>query len=517
MADSYVPVHSFLEGNADFHPDAVAVVHGEKSTTYAEVEEQANRLAQLLIERGVSRGDRIGLLADNSLEYIVGFFGILKAGAAAVALSGANKVRTTRQLLADSGAVALVTRAAQVRKDLPDLVRDLADLRLAVLDRANPQWELPDNFQLVTAGEVAACADNRPQVTVRQEDLAAILYTSGSTGIPRGVTLSHRNLAANTTQILAYLHLQSDDSVLVVLPFHYSFGKSLLLNHFAVGGKLVIDNRFAYPQVVLETMALEQVTGFSGVPSTYAILCAKTDFLTRDLPHLRYLTQAGGGMAPSLVSRIQEAFAGRAKVFIMYGQTEASARLSYVPPDRLTAKRGSIGIPIPGVELRVLREDGAECAAEEVGEVVAQGDNIMSGYWNDPQETSLVLGPEGLRTGDLGRKDADGFIFLVDRIKNMIKAGANRVSTREVEDTIAEVPGVVQVCVIGVPDELLGEAIEAHVVAEPPDGLSENDILGYLHKQLALYKIPRKVHFHEDLPKHPSGKIIREQLKNPPQ
>ena len=251
------------------------------------------------------------------------------------------------------------------------------------------------------------------------------------------------------------------------------------------------------------------------MPSTYAILASRTDFLERELPHLRTLTQAGGGMAPTLVRRVRDAFAGRARLFVMYGQTEACARLSWVPPERLDQKLGSIGLPIPGVELLVLRPDGSECAVDEVGQVVARGPNIMEGYWNDPAETALVLTAAGdLLTGDLGRKDADGFIYLVDRIKNMIKAGANRVSAKEVEDAIAEVPGVEQVCVVGVPDELLGEAIEAHVVPVSGSELTDKVILAHLRDRLALFKLPRVIHFRENLPKNSAGKILKAELKN---
>ncbi|HPF71938.1 MAG TPA: AMP-binding protein, partial [Candidatus Krumholzibacteria bacterium] len=180
------------------------------------------------------------------------------------------------------------------------------------------------------------------------------------------------------------------------------------------------------------------------------------------------------------------------------------------------AKLGSIGLPIPGVELQVLRPDGTACSVDEVGQVVARGENIMRGYWNDPAETALVLTPAGdLMTGDLGRRDADGFIFLVDRIKNMIKAGANRVSAKEVEDAIAEVPGVEQVCVVGVPDVILGEAIEAHVVAEPGADLTENTILSQVRDKLAIFKLPRTIHFHANLPKNSAGKILKAQLKKP--
>ncbi len=508
---AYDPVHCLLEGSADRATGAIALVHGDQQVTYGELESQANRLANHLLAQGIQRGDRVGLLADNGLEYVVGFFGILKAGGCAVALNSANRTPTLRKLLLDSGAMGLVTRAAQVRRDLPELVTGCADLRFVVSDRAAPQWELPAGLDLFTAPDVATRSDQRPAAGVTAGDLAAILYTSGSTGLPRGATLTHANLAANTGQILGYLNLTAADSVLVVLPFHYSFGKSLLLTHCKVGGRLVIDNRFAYPQVILENLVESEVTGFSGVPSTYAILCAKTSFLQTELPHLRYLTQAGGAMSPALTRKIRAALPARIELFVMYGQTEASARLSYLPPDRLVEKIGSIGIPIPGVTLTIRRPDGSECEVGEVGEVVAQGDNIMQGYWNDLEETAKVLDEHGLHTGDLGRKDEDGFIFVVDRIKNMIKAGAHRVSSKEIEEAIAELPDVVEVCVVGVPDELLGEAIEAFVVRAGQD-LDEKAVLQHCFRKLAQFKIPRAVTFLPSLPKSAAGKVVKAEL-----
>ena len=264
--------------------------------------------------------------------------------------------------------------------------------------------------------------------------------------------------------------------------------------------------------VVMQRLQNEGVTGFSGVPSTFAILMSRTHIDEFDLSAMRYLTQAGGGMTAALTRRLVDELPPHVRLFVMYGQTEASARLSYVPPERLREKLGSIGIPIPGVSLTIRDAQGRECAPGEVGEVVAAGENLMVGYWNDPAETSLVLKDDGLHTGDLGRKDADGFIFLVDRIKNMIKVGANRVSPREIEDAIAEVTGVAEVCVAGVPDELLGEAVEAFVVVAPGAEVPIERILAHCREQLALYKVPRAVHFRDVLPRSAAGKVLRGEL-----
>ena len=517
-------VQNLLDQSADRTADGVALVHGEVRATYAQIEAAANRLANCLLAKGIEPGDRVGLLVDNGLEYVTGFFGILKAGGCVVALNGANLAGTNGELLSDSGAVGLVTRAVQVQRSLAELLAGNDQVRFVSLDRVSPAWVVPAGCEFITQDMRETYSDQRPQVSQTAEALCAIFYTSGSTGKPRGVTLTHRNLLANTRQILDYLPLTTTDSVLVVLPFHYSFGNSLLLTHFQVGGRVVIDNRFAYPQAVIETMVQQQVTGFSGVPSTYAILEAKTPFLqngflAEKVPSLRFLTQAGGAMSPALTRRIIEVLPDSVRLFIMYGQTEACARLAYVPPERLATKIGSIGIGIPGVELTVRRPDGSECDVDEVGEIVADGENIMQGYWNDPTETDLALretdqGRKCLYTGDLARRDVDGFLFVVDRIKNMIKAGGNRVSTKEVEDTIAEVAGVSEVCVIGVPDELLGEAIEAFVVPRPEVDLTEKSIQAHCHDHLALFKIPRKVWFRDELPRNTAGKIMKNRLRD---
>lgn len=507
------PVHYLLEASRDRAPGAVALEHGERVWTYDELDAQASRMAAALLASGVQPGNRVALLAENGLEYVAGFYGILKAGACCVALNTLNKTRTNAYLLQDSGATALVTVAAQVRRDLPDLVAAAPDLATVICDRATASWSLPARTRLLTAADVAAQPDTRPPVTVALDDRCAILYTSGSTGHPRGVTLTHRNLAANTRQILDYLPIAADDSVLCVLPFHYSYGNSLLQTHLAAGGRVVVDNKFAYPAAVVDHLASSRVTSFAGVPSTYAILAARTDFLDRPWPDLRYITQAGGAMTRALQRQLRSALPERIQLFVMYGQTEATARLSYVPPERLTDKFGSIGISIPGVTLDVVRPDDTGCDVDEVGEVVARGENIMQGYWNDPDETALVLRDGTLRTGDLGRRDADGYLWLVDRIRNMIKAGANRVSAREVEEVIAEVDCVQEVCVVGVPDELLGEAIEAYVVPRPGAPYSDQAILQHCRAELALYKIPRAIHPISAMPRSAAGKIVKRDLR----
>jgi acyl-CoA synthetase (AMP-forming)/AMP-acid ligase II len=348
--------------------------------------------------------------------------------------------------------------------------------------------------------------DVPPRLELRPSDRAAIVYTSGSTGQPKGATLRHANLVANTRSIVQYLGLASDDRVMVVLPFHYVYGKSLLNTHIAVGGSVVIENGFLFPQRALETLERTCCTGFSGVPSTFAILLNRSNLACRTLPHLRYVTQAGGAMAPELQRRLIAALPGK-QIFVMYGATEASARLAYLPPHELPRKLGSIGKAIPGVALRVLREDNTEAGVGEVGELVAQGENIMEGYWDDPDETGRVLDQFGYHTGDLARRDEEGFLYVVGRSREMIKSGAHRIAPKEIEEVLQEHPAVHEAAVVGVPDEILGEAIAAYVSPRAAAPLCEQALLQWCRAKLPSHKVPGLLRVVEDFERNAAGKI----------
>jgi acyl-CoA synthetase (AMP-forming)/AMP-acid ligase II len=253
-------------------------------------------------------------------------------------------------------------------------------------------------------------------------------------------------------------------------------------------------------------------TGFSGVPSTYAILLGKSAVRKMEFPALRYLTQAGGAMAPTLIREVMEVFNGK-KLFVMYGATEASARLSYLPPEDLPRKVGSIGKPIPNVELRLIKDNGEEAGRDEVGEIVATGANIMQGYWNQPEETKAVLTAHGFHTGDLGRVDDEGFFYVVGRKRDMIKSAGNRVSAKEIEETILEHPNILETAVIGVPDQFIGEAICAYIVPKNGVPVPSEELIAYCKERLPEYKVPRSVIVRESLPKNASGKIMKEELR----
>lgn len=450
----------------------------------------------------------------NGFDYVHAYYGILQAGAIAVPLNTAADGSGLRQFMADCGARALVA-GARFEKPVTEAVATLPELSLLVCEDPAKLDPLPAHVRALPLAEARGREPLSPAREPRTIDLdvAQIIYTSGSTGRPRGATLSHLNVVTNTRSIVSYLGLTPRDRVLQILPFYYVYGKSLLNTHCYAGGSVCIENRFLFPNTALDTLEKEACTGLSGVPSTFAILLNRSNLAKRELAQLRYVTQAGGGMSPELQRRLIETLPGK-QIFIMYGATEASARLTWLPPDKLSDKIGSIGRAIPNVEVDVLREDGTPCGVDEVGEIVARGANIMRGYWNDLDETQRVLDEHGYHTGDLGRRDAEGYLYVVGRKKDMIKAGAHRIAAKEIEDAILEFRDVHETAVIGVPDEILGESIRAYVVLQ--EGVGEEragELKAFLKKRLPAYKNPASYVVREELPKNESGKIMKQVLR----
>jgi long-chain acyl-CoA synthetase len=302
---------------------------------------------------------------------------------------------------------------------------------------------------------------------------------------------------------------------MVVLPFHYCFGLSLLHTHLMVGGSAVLNNEFKlFPEVVLMEMQRKECTGLAGVPSTYQILLRRSRFRELLFPRLRWFQQAGGKLPSPCIQEILISFP-EVKYFLMYGQTEGTARLSYLPPERLADKLGSIGQGLPSTQLEVVKADGIPVTpgSDETGEIIAAGDNITLGYWNDPVETSKYFRNGRLHTGDIARVDPDGFIFIVEREREMIKSGGNRVSAKEIEDVIAELPEVVEVAVVGASHELLGEAIEAFVVPTRDACITPHEVEAHCRRRLPAFKVPQEVIFLRSMIHNSAGKILKQELK----
>ncbi|MEN8140585.1 MAG: AMP-binding protein [Thermodesulfobacteriota bacterium] len=490
-------VQHFLRESAARYPDKVAVIQGRERITYAQLASRAGRVANRLQAKGLLPGERVAILSDQAGPYIAAYFGVLAAGGVVQALNSQPGERDLLAVMADSGASFLLTQA-KYKKFLPALA-GLPALRMVEKDMTS-----------LYEDETVSC--RWPEEQGDDEDLAQLIYTSGTTGPPKGVMLRHRNLMANSASIISYLGLQHRDRVMAVLPFFYSYGNSVLLTHIAVGATLVVHQNFTYPNTVLELMRKEEVTGFSGVPSTFALLLNRSAVRDYYFPALRYLTQAGAAMSPALAGQLRDIFPGVA-VYIMYGQTEASARLAYLAPEELEARAGSIGQAIPGVELLLAQPDGSPTPVGQVGEIIARGGNVMAGYWQRPEESAKVLRDGWLWTGDLARQDENGYFYVESRKGDMIKSGSHRIGPQEIEHVIMESGPVHEVAVVGVADEILGEAIRACVVLKPETKLAPKELIRHCRRLLPGFKVPHRVDFFAELPKTATGKIKKAELR----
>ncbi len=506
-------ISHFLENTAQKHPDKKALWHQGQWMTYAEIDRLSNRVANYLKESSVCRGDRVAILYENSFDYVIAYFAALKIGAVEVSLNTDTTVETLTYALNDSGAKAIIA-SRKFSRFLVPAIRKAPDLREVIVDQEDlSAYESIGHCRQIRLKEIYENSHaSDPGIRGVDVDLASIVYTSGSTGTPKGVMLSHLNVVSNTHSIIQYLDLTDKDRVMAILPFYYVYGKTLLTTHFCAGGSVVIDNRFLFPQVILETMKKTEVTGFAGVPSTFLILLSKSTVREFDFESLRYVTQAGGSMAPSVQKKVAKVFAS-ARLFIMYGATEAAPRLSYLDPDMLPSKWGSIGKAIPNVELFVADKSGNRLPPNHSGEIVARGSNIMVGYWNDPVETAKVLKNGLYHTGDIGKMDEDGYIYVVGRDKDIIKVGGFRVSTKEIEDALLKINEIHEVAAIGVEDPILGEAIRVFIVPEKNADLTEEKVRNMLRTLLPPYKQPKHIEFTNSIPKNKSGKILRTELR----
>lgn len=500
---------------AEREPERIAVHHRQRDWSYGELRERATAVASWLRQGGLQHGARVGLLLPNSAEYVACYLGVQLAGGVAVTLNPNTTPRELSHTLVHSQPAAVVV-APGAEEPLAAVAEQLTSLRLCVVTAPDGAAQALARVSGRTVAPLGEVWDGQARGCLPQlepSDLAQIIYTSGTSGRPKGVTLSHRNLAANCSSILEYLELTPSDSVFVVLPFFYSYGNSLLTTHLVAGGRLVLAANFAFWNPALDLMEVQRATGFAGVPSSFAMLLRKSDFARRSFRHLRYMTCAGGGLAPALAEQLRT-LVPHARLFLMYGQTEATARLATLLPEDLPRKLGSIGMPIPGVKLAVLDDEGRPVAPGEVGEIVAQGDSVMVGYWNDAAATRDVLRPEGLRTGDLASVDADGYLYVVGRKSDLIKSGDHRIHPEEIEILLLELPGVAEAAVCGLPDEILGAVPAAFVVpAARQPALTVEEALAHANRNLPRHKQLRHLQFVAALPRTASGKVQRSELR----
>jgi acyl-CoA synthetase (AMP-forming)/AMP-acid ligase II len=479
--------------SAEAHPRRVAVISRHDRLTYEALWAAVERGAARLAERGIARGDRVVLLALPAAESVAAAYAVLAAGAILVPLDP------------DATAYEL---GGRIRHADPRLV--LAAGAVRALGRS-----ATGDIPIVTPASLLAPRHVRcERPPLSPEDLAAILYTSGTTDAPKGVMLTHGNFAANTLAVVESLGLGPEDRVLSPLPLFYAYGSSVLQTHLAAAGTVVLSD-MVYAERAVDLMADERVTGFSGVPWMFRTLVDRTTFPSRPLPALRYLTQAGARMAPADIARVTRARPDVA-FYVMYGQTEATSRLTFLPPDELRRRPDSVGRPIANVRIEIRRANGLRAGPGEPGEVVAAGPGIMAGYWRAPEATREAFSADErgrwLRTGDRGWLDADGYLYLDGRLSEMIKVGGHRVSPAEVEDVARQLPGVARAAAVAAPDALLGAVVHLVVVRTPDATLGAADLIAHCRRHLSAYKTPRAVTFTDALPETASGKVQRRRL-----
>jgi len=490
-------LHHLALSWAERDPDRAAVVHGEGTVSFGALMLRARRLAAGLHRIGVRPGDRVLIVADHAPWYVEACLAVLQAGAVVVPTCADVRPDPLRWQLDHTEAAAIILRNGDRTH-----VTGARRVVVAGMPGDGPGGEVVGTDELIAAGGDLKTAD------VSDRELAAIFYTSGTTGRPKGVMLSHRNLVANVRSIVSYLGLGPGDRAAMALPFQYVYGNSVLHTHLAAGGSIALVGSLVFPGKILRDVQKFRCTNLPAVASGLSKLL---DAGLSEHHGLRFVTHAGGPIPTALLQRARGLLRST-RIVLMYGQTEAAARLTWLPPEELDRRVGSAGKPIPGVTLRVVDDHGRALPPGVVGEVIAAGDNIMAGYWKDPAETARALGPLGLRTGDLGRLDEDGYLYLVGRRSEMIKSGGHRIGPREIEEVVESLPGVSQCGVVGVPDATLDETIVAFVVPVAGSGINERAVLAQCLERLPRYKLPSSVRFIEELPRTSVGKLDRRML-----
>jgi len=496
-------VHEFLERSAERSPEKVCLICEGQRLTYAEIDARANRLAQALQTYGVQRGDRVILHLPNSVALVVGIFAALKAGAIFVVVNYSTKRDKLTYILNNCQASALIT--SQIRADMAVQVASESPSLITTIitgDKARAGCHALNEIQ-------STFPDVRPPNHNIDLDLACLVYTSGSTGDPKGVMEDHSNIDFATGSIIDYLENVNDDIIINVLPLSFDYGLYQLLMAFKIGGTLVLERGFNYPAAVLQRMEAERVTGFPGVPTVFTLLL-RMDLGRYDLSSLRYLTNTAAALPPSHIQQIQATFPW-ATLYSMYGLTETKRTL-YLPPEQLDERPDSVGVAIPGTEVWIEDPAGQRLGPDDVGELVVRGRHVMRGYWGDVEATTMrfrpspIFGERFCYTGDLFRMDENGFFYFVARKDDIIKSRGEKVAPKEVENVLYQLEGVAEAAVVGVPDRILGQAIKAFVVTQD-HALSEAAVLSHCRAHLEDFMVPKQIEFCETLPKTTSGKI----------
>jgi amino acid adenylation domain-containing protein len=514
-------VHEYLALSAKMHPNKVAIICGNERLSYEALDHRAVRLAQALIDLKVKRHDRVAVFLDNSIEAVVSLYGIMKAGGVLVMLNSAIKAKKLNHILRDAGVRHLITHAGKseiVRSALHDLDRSCQVIWIgdaAKIPKSSTahscQWD-----EIFKNSSTSATLANENVQSI-DSDLVALIYTSGSSGEPKGVVASHLNVISAARSVIQYLENTCDDIILNVLPLAFGYGLYQIIMSVMCGATVVLEPAFTFPLEILQRLAKERATGLPVVPSIVAMLLATKSFDTYDLRSLRYITSAGAALPVEHIHKLRALFPA-VKIYSMYGLTEC-ARVAYLPPEELGRRPSSVGKAMPNCEVFIVDEEGEEVAAGQVGELVVRGTHVMRGYWNAPGLTATIFrsgrlpGETLLYSGDLFRKDEEGFLYFVGRKDDMIKTKGERVSPKEIENVLHKIKGIKEAAVVGVSDEILGQAIKAFVVCDRDHELTRQEVLKFCAANLERFMIPKYLEFVKALPSTPNGKTDKNALQ----
>ncbi len=482
-------------------PEKVAIIFEDRQYTYAELDQWSNRVAGGLAKRGVGRGDRVALFVPNIPEFAAAYLGIEKLGAVAVSLNTTLRTEETTFILEDSDSVALFTTET-LRANIDSGALHLLEHVIIVEGAAgDPDVALSELIADASPDFVAAVMDS--------DDPSAILYTSGTTGKPKGACLSHGNVISNMYSFNHNCGMRPDDRLLLFLPLFHCFGQNAILNSSLNACATIILHRSFHPDTIARSIVDDKVTMYFGVPTTFMPIYNVVS--PTKMSSVRYHFSAAAALPREIARKWQEKY--QHPIYEGYGLTETSPFASY--NHRLWHKLGSIGAPIENVEMRVVDlETGAEVPTGEPGEIVIRGPNVMLGYWNRPEATAEAIRNGWFHTGDIGRVDENGYFYIVDRLKDMVNVGGLKIYPVEVENTIYQHPAVEEVAVYGIPDKLMGEQVCVNIVCKAGHETTDTEIITFCRQQLADYKIPGRVNFVESLPKSPTGKILKRVLRD---
>ncbi len=514
-------IHHMLQSSARRFADKTALVYGDQRLTYQDVLWQVTALAEGLKRLGMERGDRVGIYLDPSMELVVSIFGVSQGGGVFVPVNGLLLSEQVQHIARDCEMSVLITTKKRLaalhaaQEGVPSVkvwvvIDDASDIQLS-----QPVHQFIDLIDSSGSADIVDCCI--------EKDLAAILYTSGSTGKPKGVMLSHANVVSGSSIVSTYLEISDRDKILAVLPFSFDAGLNQLMTAFQQGCTLVLMT-FVFAKEIVQMLLRERITGLAGVPTMWNLLAQPNSSLQKNsFPDLRYITNTGGAMPEHVLGVLRKALP-ETNVYLMYGLTEAF-RSTYLPPHELDRRPTSMGKAIPNTEILVVTSDGSPAKPEEIGELVHRGPTVSLGYWGNSELTDKVLRPHPFSSchglddekvcysGDLVRMDEEGFLYFVGRRDSMIKSAGFRISRTEVEEAFYQSGKVKEVAVIGIPDEVLGQAVMACVVKNDPEGCDVAELNAFCSMKLPRYMMPKAIEIVDNLPKTPNGKIDYTELQ----